>query len=137
MPELDLGHLLRLKGSIEAAASSVKPDGSGAPALTESYMRLRSQVQQLIGESSLSGEFESTFPVIEIVDKPMDHPRAAARAVMVHEAAAQEAKGLLGQLAGWLDGLIAEQTLEQRLRFEAEARVKEERRKPPGFTTAA
>ena len=129
---ISLGQLLRLKGMTEAAGTAVAADGASAPALTESYIRLRDQIANLL-QGDFADEFDAAFPVVEEVRQPMDHPRAAARAAIIHEAAARRARTLLGQLAGWLDGLIAEATLEQRLRFEAEERVKAERRQPPGF----
>jgi hypothetical protein len=134
MGELDLGRLLRLKGMVEAAASSVEqPDGSAAPALTGSYMRTRAEISSLLGGSGLEQEFANAFPEIEVVEGGHRHPRDAAAAGITDAPAARSAQVLLGQLAGWLDGLIAERTLDQRLRLEAEERVKQERRQSPGF----
>jgi hypothetical protein len=129
---LDLGQLLRYKGMVEAASTAVDADGAAAHALSESYMRLREQLANVL-EGDLSDEFNAVFPEIEIPAPVQVHPGAAARAAIAQTPAARRAQVLLTQLAGWLDGLIAEQTLDQRLKLEAAERVAQERRKPPGF----
>jgi hypothetical protein len=133
MPEIDLGRLLRLKEMIDSAGDAVPADGASAPALTKSYARLREQIGGLVTGTPLADEFVQAFPEIEVVAAPQAHPRSAARAALVNESAAREARALLGQMAGWVGGLIAEQTLERRMQLEAAERVSQERRDPPGF----
>ena len=40
---------------------------------------------------------------------------------------------MLAQLAGWVDGLIQERTLQARIAADAEARVRAEKKPPLGF----
>ena len=47
--------------------------------------------------------------------------------------AASEALISLRRLEGWIQGLIDEQTLEQRMRVDAEEKAKWEAKQPPGF----
>src|SRR5437763_1949626 len=111
---LTIGQLLRLRGMIESAATSVPGDGDGAAALTQSYLRLRGMVRNLVGESSATlEEFDSAFPEIEPIQIPgREHPRNMAKRAMQYAPHAREAKALLGQLAGWVSGLIDELELE-------------------------
>lgn len=113
---LDLGQLLRLRGMIESASTAVDPDGDGAAALTQSYIRLRRMVRDLVGESSATlDEFDAAFPEIDPVEiKTHNDPRSMAMRPMKYAPHARHAKALLGQLAGWVSGLIAELEYEQR-----------------------
>jgi hypothetical protein len=131
---LELGPLLRLKAMTDEAASSLEPESASAPAFTEAYNRLRAAVRELVDKTPIEGEFLNFFPEIEQVSVSLSqHPREAVREMVRFESAAKQARLLLGQLAGWVDGLIQEQTLERRLRLEAEERVKQERKQAPGF----
>lgn len=123
----DLGQLLRLQGMIESAATSVEPEGSSAPALTQAYARLRVQVRNLIGESDPSlAEFDGAFPEIEVVElQILRDPADTMLHTMQHKPHATRAQVLLAQLAGWVSGLINDLTFEQRLRIDAEARAKQ------------
>jgi hypothetical protein len=133
MSEPDLGRLLRLHGAVKAAAD-VQPTGDAAPILTSSYIRLREQALELVDDERRA-EVEATFPAIDIVELPENaHPRLANRLEVTGGPAARTAHGLLVQLAGWLDGYVAALTLEERMRLEASERVRQERRRPPGFT---
>ena len=113
---LALGQLLRLRGMIESAAISVEPDGDGAAALTSGYLRLRSMVRELVAESSATlEEFDTAFPEIEPVEiDSHEHPRLMAQRGIRYAPHARQARALLGQLAGWVSGLIAELEYEQR-----------------------
>ena len=116
---------------VDSAATAIEADGASAPALTESYMRLREQVGNVLA-GDLSDEFNATFPSIDLVQPPTSpQPHATAAWRVTAEPAARRARALLGQLAGWIDGLIEEQTLERRIRMEAEELAKRQR---PGFT---
>jgi hypothetical protein len=113
---LNLGQLLRLRGMIESAANSVEPTGDGAAALTESYERLRGRVRVVMEESEVDlAEFDQAFPeitVVQIVEN--EHPRHMGMRDMRYAPHAAKAKALLGQLAGWVTGLIQELEFEQR-----------------------
>jgi len=119
---MDMGQLLRLRGMIESAATSVEATGDGAAALTESYVRLRSRVRAAMEDSSGDlAEFDAAFPEIEIVDvKDQEHPREMAMRGMKYAPHAKRAQALLGQLAGWVSGLIQELEYEQRSRHDSD-----------------
>lgn len=91
---------------IERAANATEADGDGAAAFTQSYMRLRGMVRDLVGSSSATlDEFDRAFPAIEVVAIASEvHPRTPH---------ARNARLLLGQLGGWVSGLIAEIEYEQ------------------------
>jgi hypothetical protein len=133
-PDFDLGRLLRLQETIQAAAGSDEPGGLAAPVLTSSYKRLRGEVKNLISESPLVDEFERTFPEIDVVELP-NEPNAQNRFVLENAGGplAQTAHALLQQLGGWIAGLVAERTLQARIEAEAIERVKREQRPPTGF----
>ena len=101
---------------IDSCCKPVEPDGDGAAALTQSYLRLRGMVRDLVEESSATlDEFDRAFPEIEGVAVETDqHPRTMAMRPMKYAPHAREAKALLGQLAGWVSGLIEELEYEQR-----------------------
>lgn len=86
--------------------------------------------------AGLEEEFIATCPELDAVKAPPDHPRPSLHFVWEQEAkvAAQRAAILLKALAGWIDGMIAEQTLEARIQAEAAERVRKERRPPTGFS---
>lgn len=113
---LDMGQLLRLRGMIVSASTSVEATGDGAAALTESYVRLRGRVRAVMEASSGDlAEFDAAFPEMEIVElKDREHPRDIAKRAMKYAPHAQRAQALLGQLAGWVTGLIQELEYEQR-----------------------
>lgn len=134
MAEFDLGRLLRLQEAINAAADSVEPTGHSAPALTESYMRLRGQVAELVAETDLAQEFDETFPEIDVADLPTSSdPGDSAILNLTAKPRAQQAAALLRQLGGWIGGIVRTMTLEQQMRIEAEAKAKEAAKQPPGF----
>ena len=124
--QVELPRLLRLRSMIESAASAVPDDGASAHALTESYARTRNEVRRLIADTQLVSEFDAAFPEIEVVEVTSRDPWAVAQSGLVNEPAARRAKLLLGQLAGWVGGLIDEQTLDRRLQLEAQERVRQE-----------
>lgn len=119
---LNMGQLLRLRGMIESASTSVEATGDGAAALTESYIRLRGRVRAVMEESSSDlAEFDAAFPEIELVEVgDQEHPRQMAMRSMKYAPHAKRARALLGQLAGWVTGLIQELEYEQRSRHDSD-----------------
>jgi hypothetical protein len=119
---LDMGQLLRLRGMIERASTSVEATGDGAAALTESYVRLRGRVRAVMEDSSGElAEFDAAFPEIETVAiEDREHPRNMAMRAMKYAPQAKRAQALLGQLAGWVTGLVQELEYEQRSRYESD-----------------
>lgn len=112
---------------IDSASRAVEVDGHAAPALTESYTRLRGMVRDLVAASDPSlAEFDAAFPEIQVVAIPTaQSPHSVVTQAMRNHPHATKAQALLGQLAGWVSGVINELTFEQRLRMEAEARVRQ------------
>jgi uncharacterized protein with von Willebrand factor type A (vWA) domain len=119
---LDMGQLLRLRGMIEGASTSVEATGDGAAALTESYARLRSRVRAVMEDSTGDlDEFDAAFPEIEVVAiADREHPREMAMRGMKYAPQAKRAQALLKQLAGWVTGLIQELEYEQRSRYDSD-----------------
>lgn len=113
---LAMGQLLRLRGMIESTATSVEPDGDGAAALTQGYARLRGMTRALVDESSATlEEFDTAFPEIEVIQiSAREHPREMGMRPVRYAPHAKRARALLGELAGWVNGLIAEIEYEQR-----------------------
>jgi hypothetical protein len=105
-----VGQLLRLRGMIHSAATSVEADGNGAQALTQSFARLRGMVRDVVDDSSATvEEFDTAFPVIPVVQHDSDEGmREVAMRQSLYSPQAKEAQALLGQLAGWVDGLLEE-----------------------------
>lgn len=127
MDSLDLGRLLRLKGAISALTRTEKVQPPDAPSLTEGYRRMRAQVTDLVGDGDLRDEFEAMFPRLPEFTGAAGPGRDLIAWHTEATGAALEAQRLLDQLAGWIGGLIDEQTLPDRIAAEAEARVKQEK----------
>jgi hypothetical protein len=133
MAEFDLGRLLRLQEAINASTDT-EASGKAAPALSESYMRLRGQAAELVAETQLADEFAATFPEIEVVQGPSGRDPAQAAAFSISAAPqAENALALLRQLGGWVAGIVREMTLEQQMRIEAQEKAKLAAKQPPGF----
>jgi hypothetical protein len=122
---LEIGRLLRIHAMLTEAAQTEATKRS-VIALVRAYNSLRSEMlNALAGDdlAELRQECERLF--VELTEPPMID--------WMREETANEALLNLRKLAGWIQGLIDEQTLETRLRMEAEERVKKERRPPTGF----
>lgn len=128
MSNFDLGRLLRLRSAIEGAAGAEKVEPADAPSLTGGYNRLRGQVQELVAGGELEAEFNSMFPeVAEFQGGSGPGPRGLIDWHTKATTAGVGAKRLLEQLGGWVDGLIQEQTLSERIQAEAAERVKQQK----------
>jgi len=125
----DLGRLLRLKNAIAAIASGTKIEPADAPSLTDGYLRMRSQVADLVSGTNLDEEFKELFPEIPEF-KSSGGPGVGGRGLIDWHTeattAGTNAQRLLDQLSGWIGGLIEEQTLPERIQAEAAERVKQE-----------
>jgi hypothetical protein len=135
MPEesgLNLGWLLRMQAMVEESAQ-VEATYQAAAALVEAYMGLRGEMQRVLGNlglSDLSAEFDRLF--LPIGPPPEYSPAVPSLTGPRLLKAASAAQLNLRKLQGWIQGLINELTLEQRLRMEAEAAAG--MKKPPmGF----
>lgn len=128
MNNFDIGRLLRLKSSIAAAAQGSKVEPADAPSLTSGYRRMRGQVVELISGGELEAEFNEMFPEIpEFQGASGPGPRGLIDWHTEATTAGINAKRLLEQLSGWIEGLIEEQTLAERIQAEAAERVKREK----------
>jgi hypothetical protein len=126
--ELDIGRLLRVRGMVSNATQAEANHLTGA-ALTRAYMGLRGEL--LLGLSgALREEFERLFEPLEI---PREFNPYAGDNPAVFTQHATEALLSLRRLEGWIQGLIDQATLEQRMRIEAEEKAKWEAKQPPGF----
>ncbi|HJU37474.1 MAG TPA: hypothetical protein VJ716_08675 [Gaiellaceae bacterium] len=129
---MDTGRLLRLRAMVNEAAQ-VEATHQSARALVHAYRGLQTEMLHVLDDAGLSDlreEFERLFPPMEDPrEVHMSIPDSVARAAAV----AAEAQMGLRRLQGWIQGLIDEQTLELRLRLEAEEKAKLEGKPATGF----
>jgi hypothetical protein len=120
---IDIGKFLRLKSSIEAAMSAVPTDQAAvaAGAMMATYDRIRAEVADVVSDEQ-SDEFSSLFP-----ETVTNYPGLVLGASSKEAAKYNSARVLLGSLAGWLDGFVAEARMQKEADAYAAARVKEER----------
>jgi hypothetical protein len=117
--EINMGPVIRMREMLAAAAQAVKPDATGAHALTESYVRLRKEALRIVEENGLpEEEFVNTFPEIDVVEPPdrSEHPRQWMKREVELEALAKQAASLLQQMAGWFDGVVIEYMPDRRMK---------------------
>jgi len=90
---------------------------------------LREEMQRVVEDAGLANlrvEFDRLFPT---VDAPPPYSPALPESTRAKlAAAANEAQLGLAKLHGWIQGLIDEQTLDERMRVEAEEKAKLEGR---------
>jgi hypothetical protein len=106
---MDVDRLLRLKGTVQASVAA--PDTTGGQGLVASYGRIRSEVVAALGTQYEDG-LSRLFPgELATSGRPWGQQEL-------------EVKTLLTQLAGWIDGVIEGQILNQRIQAEAEAKAR-------------
>jgi hypothetical protein len=111
-----LGKLLRLRAMVTATQLA-----HVSRAVIGAYTTLLEELTDAVSdEPTLVAELERVF-------KPLPNP-ATGYGPQVEEAGLK-----LRMLAGWIQGLIDEATLEHRLRMEAEEKAKLEAKLKPGF----
>jgi hypothetical protein len=132
-PQLDLGRLLRVRGMV-TGASQVEATHDASIALVRSYTGLRAELLRILEPETLGDlhdEFERLFPEM---DEPLPwHTLRGQQGLVELAAAASEARINLQKLQGWIQGLIDELTLDQRMRMEAEEAAKLANKVRPGF----
>jgi hypothetical protein len=137
-PSLDLGKLLRMQAAVMKAAQMEATYEAGQ-ALVHAYMGLRAEMLALLLDNQLpdlGAECERLF-------QPMDEPANfnpvfdPERSRWALASAAKEAQTKLGMLSGWIQGLIDELTLEEKIVAEAEAKARLAVKPPLGFTSKA
>src|SRR5579875_381755 len=129
---LDTGRLLRLRAMVTAAAQT-EATHLAAKALVNAYRSLCGEMLFVLeGDelAGLNGEFRRLFPPLP---EPPQVFTAVPDTVAQVAAVAAEAQMGLRRMEGWIQGLIDEQTLELRLRLEAEEKAKLEAKPKTGF----
>jgi LmbE family N-acetylglucosaminyl deacetylase len=132
----NLGKLFRMHGMVSRAALMETASQAGG-ALARAYLGLRDEMLLSLDTEELTPlreEFERLFPVMEVPEPHDPHWDVQRSGTRLMEAA-MEAQLHLRRLEGWIQGLIDEMTLEQRLRLrmDAEEKAKAERKLKPGF----
>jgi hypothetical protein len=132
-PQIDLGRLLRMRGMV-IGASQVEATRDAGIALVRAYAGLREELLRILEPETLRelhDEFERLFPPMA---EPLPwHPMRGVIATAELAAASSEAKVNLQKIQGWIQGLIDELTLDQKMRMEAEETAKLASRVKPGF----
>jgi hypothetical protein len=119
-----LPRLLRLRGAIQRSLDSAGDIDAYSGGLQDSYARLRMQARELAVAMDVSAEeFDSIFPEQVEVAEP--------NLITLAKAAAS----LLGQLDGYLGGLVQAQAINQQITLEQIELAREAARRPPGFTS--
>lgn len=129
-----LPRLMRLRGMVVRAIPSNEAaiGQSAAHGLNESYRRLRDAVAAVAEQLGIPAkQFDTELPSI---DPLSTRPSRTPRAVLTLEGEAQTAATLLGQLGGYVEGLIEAVVLEQEISMEQVKAAREAARQPPGFT---
>ena len=132
-PSLDLGKLLRMRAMVTQAAQ-VEATYHAGGALVRAYHGLRAEMFLILEPEALAdlrAEFQRLFP--SLGEPPMFSPALAVATQARLAEAASEAQLSMRKLQGWIQGLIDELTLDQRLRLEAEAKAKEAAMPRTGF----
>ena len=130
---LDLGRLLRMRAMVTAAAQTEATYQAGI-ALVKAYLNLRGEMLKILEPETLGQlreECARLFPHMEF--PPPYSPTLPLDTSAKLADAAHQAQTNLRILQGWIQGLIDELTLEQKLRFEAEAKIAQASRPPTGF----
>ena len=133
--DLDLGRLLRMQATV-MHASQAEATFQAGEALAGAYLGLREEMQRVLEDGGLPAlrvEFDRLFPSLDV--PPPYSPALPESTGAKLAAAANEAQLGLRKLHGWIQGLINEQTLDERLRMEAAEKAKLESRRPIGFTS--
>jgi len=123
--DLDLGRLLRLRAMLSAA--QIEPTADAGRALVRAYNNLVIEGSGVLTRASaeLKQDYERLFPPLE---EPDDHLNATRMAQ-----GAAEASLKIRLLGGWVQGLIDELTMDQRMRMEAVEMAKVGTKPPTGF----
>jgi hypothetical protein len=107
---------MRLRGAVALSLASIATGQAAVAgrAMSEAYMRCRSEVRTVVGDS-LQAEFDRLFPEMRIGGEGIGLAGAAQF---------NEARGHLGRLDGWLEGQVEYLKFERQAQLEAEASAK-------------
>lgn len=123
---MEVGRILRLKEAIRGAMDALADkSATTGDALPDAYKRFREETLGAVGPEHRE-ELERLCPTWTRESTAGDFRRGFDP--IKAGAAAEEARALLGQLAGWLDGFV----LEARMKLEAEAYAQEKLRAERG-----
>jgi hypothetical protein len=116
----DLRSILRIKNMAANAASATRPDDPyAAPALAETYNRLREEARRLNERAGWSAEdFERELPTIEVTESVTGHVDIARQQRLL--GLAREARIALGQLSGWAEGYEQAFVIEESLKAQSQ-----------------
>lgn len=117
---VEVGRFMRLRGAIQGALDAIPVDQAAVAgrAMAARYRIFRHEAQKVVPKGYLD-ELESLFP---------EAPIAGGRRDVREEAETyNQARGLLGALAGWLDGFIQEARSQAETEAYVRERVKQER----------
>jgi hypothetical protein len=119
---MDVARFMRLQGTVQAAINSVDERQAliSGMSLMETYTRLRSEVYNTIGDAE-RGEFTRLFP--KMVDRDPSTNASPEEA----KQAWTEARALLTQMSGWLEGYVRQAQMTLEAQAYAEERVRAER----------
>ena len=120
--DIDLGKVLRLHGAITSALEAA-PEGQAAvagSALAMTYTRIRTEVRDIIPDEQAE-EFDRIFP------EQVPTGRSVGGQLMRQAEHFNQARTLLGSLAGWLDGFIREAHMHAEVAAYAAERIRQER----------
>ncbi len=134
MRDLDVGRFLRLRNAIQGAMDAIDADSQARSgiALPEAYRRFRAQAAELVLEEHQQA-FNATCPEWKEPLGGFTHSGNPAEALR-QSRYYNEARVLMGALAGYLDGYVAETRLN--LETEAYARERARAERPVGFDTS-
>jgi hypothetical protein len=118
MVGMNVEHLLRIKGTVDAAAGANPREGGEG--LIAAYPRLRAEVVDVIDDQHRI-EFDRLFPATITPDGG------------AWVAEAEEVKLTLALIGGWLDGIVNGALLDRRIVAEAQAKAAEKAKQPVGF----
>ncbi len=119
-----LARLLRLRGAIQRSLDSAGAVDAFSEGLRHSYVRLRAEARKLaVGEVGVSEEeFDGMFPADVAVEE--------TNLITIAKAAATQ----LGQLDGYLGGIVQTQAINEQVTLEQLEVAREAARRPVGFS---
>lgn len=122
---IDVGRFLRLQGAITSALTAVPVEQAArsGEALPTAYARLRGEAIDII-PAKARDEFERLFPEDPLTARGWTRGPGYATDTANR---ANEARAVLGMLAGWLGGFVDEARMEQEAAAYAAARIKAQR----------
>jgi hypothetical protein len=119
--EIDVERFIRLRNTVRSAAASVPmgQESAAGDVLATAFQRLRPEVLDTLPEA-LREEFTKLFPD-DVLKQSGGGGGLGPGRLRADAVQATEARSLLEQMAGWLDGVV--ESAEHQMRIEIEARA--------------